>query len=91
MDGELPDVFDEKVVKARKEHVCCECKNQIKKGAKYSLFEGHWPDSGWQRFKTCMECDELRRELTDPDFGSAPFGYLSESAHDAGVEMPTVL
>ena len=88
MDCECPDIADEKTRKANKEHICCECQCKIKKGDKYSVIKGHWNDVGWRTFKTCMQCCQLRYELTDPDFGPPPFGYLFESAHDAGVEMP---
>lgn len=48
---------------ARKEHVCCECGGAIKPGEKYQLFKGIW-DGEAARFKTCTDCEALRREVT---------------------------
>lgn len=88
MDGEMPDVFNAERPKANKEHICLECGKTIKKGERYVRSQGHWPDLGWATFKTCEDCEELRAELHDPDFGSPPFGYLAEWAQEAEVEFP---
>lgn len=56
-----PKVFRQKVVTARKQHSCCECRRTIHVGTEYEYTFGVWdtPDS----FKTCMECLELRKEF----------------------------
>jgi hypothetical protein len=58
-DGEGPSCSSRAVRKARKEHVCSECREPIPKGAKYDYASGVWdgrPDS----FKTCLLCVEIR-------------------------------
>ncbi len=88
MDGDMPDVFENKRVKANKEHICIECQNKIKKGEHYFKAKGHWPCSGWGEYKVCEACDGLRHELHDTDYGYAAFGDLSEWAQEAEVEFP---
>lgn len=89
MDAELPSTVEERMMKARKKHLCCECKIEIQPKEMYSRVKGFWPGHGWLTFKTCKRCEELRQKLTDPDFGPAPFGQLSDSAHDAGIDILT--
>lgn len=89
MDAEMPLVFEEKTVVARKPHVCCECRRQIATGQKYSRVKGCW-DGRWSEFKTCLDCHDLRIELADPYYGQAPYGYLQDEAHSSGVSMPMV-
>jgi hypothetical protein len=54
-------VENEKKVKARKEHKCCECGKIIKIGEDYHYFFGIWEDYDCGRFvgeyKTCLECE----------------------------------
>jgi hypothetical protein len=88
MDGDMPDVFNNDRVKANKEHICFECKRPIIKGNYYWRAKGHWPDSGWQTFKVCEDCDEMRHELSDADFGYASFGDLQEWAQEVGASFP---
>ena len=51
-------VWNEDTRRARKEHVCVECREPIRKGElhKYvsSLFDGHW-----STHRTCLLCDEI--------------------------------
>lgn len=86
MDGELPRVFSDSVVKARKEHTCYECQRTINKGRKYHLSKGNW-DGEWYTFKTCMPCHDLRTNLEDHGEW-APFGYLGEWAYEADEPFP---
>ena len=64
MDGgdEYPDVWDESVRRARKEHTCGACKEPIKRGHLYSrtacLYEGSW--DFWNR---CARCEAIYRFL----------------------------
>mgnify|MGYP000453843001 CR=1 FL=1 len=39
-DGEAPELFNEKVRKARKQYKCCECYSIIEKREKYILTKG---------------------------------------------------
>ncbi len=85
MSGDLPSVYRDDQVMARKTHRCCECRRAIRPGERYNRFTGCW-DGKWDTFVTCEECDELRRELADDD--GPPFGELSDCAHNADVEFP---
>ncbi len=50
-----------KRVVARKDHRCCECRRPIKKGDVYWYFAACWPSiSGWNSFKTCLRCEEIK-------------------------------
>lgn len=58
-DGDGPSCSDTVTRRARKEHVCCECRKPIAKGQLYEYISGVWdgrPDS----FKTCLLCVEIR-------------------------------
>lgn len=61
MDFEMPQAFQEQARTARKQHVCCECRQLIMPGNKYQYASGVWegkPDS----FKTCLPCANIRDE-----------------------------
>ena len=88
MDDETPEIFEEREVKSRKEHKCCECHRPIREGDKYWRAKGLWRDSGWHEYKTCGDCRYLRNEVDDY-FGPPAFGFLSESVEESGLEMPT--
>jgi len=64
--------------KARKHHTCCECGGTIQKGEKYIFASGVWDGEGMS-FRTCVDCDELRKEaeadIDDPE-DCAGFGEL---------------
>ena len=58
-DGPAPSCSSRDVRKARKEHVCYECRGTIARGERYEYASGVWdgrPDS----FKTCLLCAEIR-------------------------------
>lgn len=57
------DFSTEKIVKARKEHKCCECERVIAKGQTYEYFSAHGDDQMFT-FKTCLLCAELRESFT---------------------------
>lgn len=59
-DGML-DLYDRKMVKARKSHDCCECHGPISKGDDYERASGlNRSESCYENFKTCAPCIELR-------------------------------
>ena len=88
-DTDYPSVFSDEVRMARKMHKCCECPNPILPGQKYRLFKGCY-DGKWSRYKTCMDCDEIRDELYSlyRDDERPAFGELAEWAHEAGITFP---
>ena len=57
-----PSFASTKLLKARKDHRCFECKGAIKKGAKYEKVEGKW-GACFETFKTCTDCLSLRAEF----------------------------
>ena len=85
MIGELPTVFNEQYPKAHKEHKCCECGAKIQVGEKYHYAKGCW-DGKWAAYKTCITCDDLRRELNGYD-GMPPFCCLAEWASEEGINI----
>ena len=88
MDAEMPDVFSSNKVKANKDHICYECRHKIEKGIYYWRMKGHWPGGiDWQTYKICEECEEIRQELADPDYGLAPFGYLSDWVQESEQQI----
>ncbi len=90
MCGDLPSVYRDNQVIARKPHQCCECKRIIHTKETYNRFTGCW-EGKWDTFVTCEECDELRREIHS-DLGcyndGPGFGDLREWAHDLEIEFP---
>lgn len=72
-DGDSPQVFTSKMIKARKTHQCYECGNPVKPGEMYELVKGLW-DGSWSTYKTCRICKSVR----DDFFQSYIFGMLWE-------------
>ncbi len=63
MSSDLCDIgtVTHKRVIARKDYLCCECRRPIKKGDVYWYFAACWPSiSGWNSFKTCLRCEEIK-------------------------------
>lgn len=59
-DENLPAFCDERIVTARREHRCCECRETIQPGTDYEYVAGKW-DGRFDSFKTCLLCVEIRR------------------------------
>ena len=62
--SELPTFFNVKNVRARKTHVCCECRDDIGKKEKYVLITGKW-DGEIQRFRQCLNCYDIMNKATN--------------------------
>lgn len=61
--GEGPECsFGPRMVKARKEHECCECLEPIRVGERYELETGKW-DGEWRAYKTCSFCAGERTRI----------------------------
>ena len=71
-DGDTPAFFSQRMVKARKYHVCYECRGQIAPGQPYQLTVGKW-EGNFDTFKFCAPCVEIASEFTD---GARSFGVL---------------
>ena len=52
----------DKIQKARKLHVCCECGKTIEIGEKYELCSGMW-DGCFSIYKTCLDCLDIRHSF----------------------------
>lgn len=92
---ELPTLYSEREVRARKQHRCCECRISIKPGDTYSRVEGLW-DGRFQTYKTCTPCAEARDWLSrlmpsdecGPTFGDL-HDYLADEWREGGRKMAT--
>lgn len=67
-DYDGPTISSCKLVKARRQHTCCECGDPIQPGQTYELVKGLW-DGRWDTFKTCIGCTRIREDL-------CPHGWL---------------
>jgi hypothetical protein len=54
-DLEMPEFFYERLQRARKQHVCNECRGPIAIGANYKRLSGKW-NGEFQEFKQCETC-----------------------------------
>lgn len=73
----LPDLYEEKKVVARKDHVCCECRKTIKRGQPYERIKGLW-EGKFETYKTCIDCLSVRKAF----FESYIFGELYDSLYE---------
>lgn len=80
-----PAVSSEKIVTARKKHICGECGEPIAPGEKYERVSGLW-DGHWSRYKTCLPCSRIRDDL----FTCFIYGELREMVlEDYGFDYVT--
>ena len=88
-----PSVFREKIVKAEKQHKCCECYRMIRPGEKYHYVFGIWEGLS-DTFHTCRNCmwDRCRVRTIEDMEGcrgaerEPPFGSLRDALHDMCLE-----
>lgn len=59
---EVAEVYEVEPRKARKEHICRDCRGTIKAGEIYRYHHGVFDGSGFSD-KVCVECDEMRKEF----------------------------
>ncbi len=64
IDGDQPDVYVANTRRARREHVCTECRRTIRSGERYSLARALY-DGGWDIYKTCEHCRVGQEWLVD--------------------------
>lgn len=70
--GNNCSLYEEKIRKARKDHVCCECGKAIRKGTQYHYVKGCW-EGQFDEYKTHIGCNNLRVQLC------ASFGDLNRT------------
>lgn len=61
-DGESPQLYVARLIRARKQHRCVECYRTIEPGEQYENVRGLW-DSVWKTYKTCLGCYRIREHL----------------------------
>jgi len=72
--------------KARKQHVCCECRATIEPGQRYEYAVGKYEDGGMWTAKTCMTCRRIRRDFCK----SWTYGGLREALWEClGIDYIT--
>lgn len=59
-DYDMPEFCDVRIVRARKQHQCYECRRPILPGEQYEYTSGKW-DGYMDCFKTCEDCRDLRK------------------------------
>ncbi|MEX3914823.1 hypothetical protein AB4Y43_01060 [Paraburkholderia sp. BR10872] len=59
---ELPTFYTESMVKARREHRCCECLGTISRGENYQRRSGKW-EGRFECFKTCQRCIDFEANV----------------------------
>lgn len=61
-DGDSPEIWDVRIVRARKQHTCCECQRPIPVGTRYQRINGKW-EGVFERFRSCLDCAEIADAL----------------------------
>jgi len=93
-DYDPPKFYREKVVRARKQHRCTECRGPILVGEVYFRRTGKWADV--KTYRECALCMELRAwaTISVPCFCCNIFGELHERVremvHDVAPKVPGV-
>lgn len=64
--------------RARKEHLCCECRRPIRPGEAYECASGKSDGRVWTS-KSCAQCADIRKALV---CGSWEYGALWEHIHE---------
>jgi hypothetical protein len=77
-DYEHAEVSIEDIVKARKEHICCECREVIIIGEKYERAKLLY-DGSWSVYDTCLPCARIRSDY-------CPHGWIYGSLVDMLLE-----
>ena len=80
MTNDMPDYCVEKLVTARKQHRCSECRRPIQPGEQYRRIFGIWRRDAFA-YKQCKECIDVFEQAIDdavyPEEGPA-LGCLAE-------------
>lgn len=61
-DGDGPSFYVTATKTARKNHICCECKEAIRPGDNYENITGRWDEI--ETFKTCLPCVAIREAFS---------------------------
>lgn len=77
-DFDGPAFTETKIVKARKQHLCCECQEYIEPGKQYECTSGLW-DGSFSRFATCLPCMRIRKHY-------CPHGWIYGELRNTLIE-----
>ena len=80
-DGYI-ELFEQKIIKCRKDHKCAECRRLILKGAECERTSGLW-EGEFMTVHTCLDCMNIREGLACD--GAPALGMLWEEISDADV------
>lgn len=72
------EMFRERVIKARKQHTCCECGDVIASGSLHELATGKC-DGDFFSVRTCLPCSRIRADYCP---GGWIYGELRERLHE---------
>jgi len=72
---DTPEFYTEMMRTARKEHICCECREKISPGKKYEIVSGKW-NGEFNSYKTCLGCKRIREHYCPSGWY---FGELRET------------
>lgn len=72
-----PNPFNVQMRRARKSYHCCECHSYIEPYTLYEVATGKW-EGGWDEFKTCAACVEIRDKFMDGFTYGDIWEYLRE-------------
>ena len=64
--NEMPECSTSKTRKARKDHSCSTCGEEIKKGSLYKYISGVWSGDP-QSFKLCCNCEKVMDNFREMD------------------------
>ncbi len=81
VDYDEPRFYSERVVRARKQHRCCDCYRRIAPGTEYMRCSGMW-DVYVSTHHRCLDCVELAEAVAALGCSWA-FGNLHEDAKAA--------
>ena len=83
-DYELPSIYTETHPTAVKTHMCCECYQEIPKGAQYQHVRGLW-DGDWRTYKTCDQCKNQRHQYWIDIGEYPPFELLRDWCFNSDI------
>lgn len=78
-DGDPPEMYVDKMVRARKPHKCYECNRRIQPGEEYNRVVGKW-DGEFGQYTFCSECHEIQTAFSCDN--SRLFGCLWEEIEE---------
>lgn len=85
-DDEPPaDILDDGIIKARKEHHCCECNDLIGIGTRHErtkLVDRSWSKGQISTYRTCLSCVEIRDHFARACNGSWCYGAVWEQIEE---------